>query len=440
MARQIMPPTAPEAEDCLLGLILTDPKYYRVAEQYIVSEDVFWQQQTKALWNIITSKVRENKVYDQITICSELSERDMENGLNPYYITGLTTMATSCGNAEEYAKVIYKKYLLRKLIHETEAIQNTAYTANGNAYDVLNSTHFTIGELIQLKPGTKFDIGKEMGETMSNIKDANTNILDTGYNCIKKMCGGLTRGEITIIGGRPGHGKTTLMLNLVSNMVKKGYKVIVFNREMSNTEMLKKLLILESQQLSYKMVRQSIIGDLTVVAELEKTKKKICELYSSDKFLMFDNIKDFGRAAAEVKKFKPDVVFDDYVQLIKSEDFISERRLQLEDIIHNYKWLAKSEKCAVVAVSQLNRALELRGDGRPRLSDIAESGALEQVAENVFFVYYDYKINGTSGLKNGNGPFTIELIASKVRYGDGGSHKFHYEGDKVKISEKETQY
>ncbi len=440
MSNVAMPPTAPEAEDCLLGLILTDPKYYRIAEQYIISEDVFWQDNIKALWRKVKGKVMSNSIYDMVTICSDLSESDLNNGINPYWITGLTEMASNCGNAEEYAKVIYKKYLLRKLIHETQSIQNTAYNANGNAYEVLNSTHSTIGELIQLKPGEKFEIDKQMSDTLSNIQESNTNILDTGYECIRKMCGGLTRGEITIIGGRPGHGKTTFSLNLVSNMIKKGYKVIVFNREMSNTEMLKKLLILESQKLSYKMVRQSVVGDLTIVAELEKTKKKICELYSSDKFLMFDNIKDFGRAAAEVKKFKPDVVFDDYVQLIKAEDSISERRLQLEDVIHNYKWLAKSEQCAVVAVSQLNRALETRGDGRPRLSDIAESGALEQVAENVFFVYYDYKINGAAGLHKGYGPHTIEVIASKVRYGDGGSYKFHYEGDKVKISEKKERY
>jgi len=155
---------------------------------------------------------------------------------------------------------------------------------------------------------------------------------------------------------------------------------------------------------------------------------------------MFDNIKDFGRAAAEVKKFQPDVVFDDYIQLIRADSAIEQRRLQIEQVINDYKWLAKSEKCAVVAVSQLNRNLETRGDGKPRLSDIAESGSIEQVAENVFFVYYDYKINGNRGLKNGYGPFVIELIAKKVRYGDGGSHKLHYEGDKVKISEKEISY
>jgi replicative DNA helicase len=440
MAKSITPPTAPEAEDCLIGLIITDPKYYKVAEQYITSEDVFWQDRTKILWRKIRQRVMQDKLYDMVTLCSDLNENELNEGINPYYITGLTEIATKCGNAEEYAKIIYKKYLLRKLIYETHAIQDTAYTANGNAYEVLNNTHTTIGELIQLKPGQKFKIEDQMSETLENINQSNTNILDTGYDCIKKMCGGLTRGEITIIGGRPGHGKTTLSLNLVSNMIKKGYKVIVFNREMSNTEMLKKLLILESQKLSYKMVRQSLVGDLTIVAELERTKKKICELYNSEKFLMFDNIKDFGRAAAEVKKFKPDVVFDDYVQLIKAEDSISERRLQLEDVIHNYKWLAKSEQCAVVAVSQLNRALETRGDGKPRLSDIAESGALEQVAENVFFVYYDYKINGAAGLHKGYGPFTLELIASKVRYGDGGSYKFHYEGDKVKISEKKERY
>ena len=141
-------------------------------------------------------------------------------------------------------------------------------------------------------------------------------------------------------------------------------------------------------------------------------------------------------AFSEVKKFKPDVVFDDYLQLIVPDSKISERRLQLEKIVHDYKWLSKNVNCATVLVSQLNRSLESRGNPVPRLSDLAESGAIEQAAENVFFTYYDYKIFKNKSLERGYGKDVIEVIAGKVRYGETGQVKMDYVGDKVKIHEK----
>ena len=276
-----------------------------------------------------------------------------------------------------------------------------------------------------------------MGETFENIISSDRNLIKTGFGGIDELSGGMTRGEITVIGGRPGHGKTTTMLNMVKSCVDQGLKVIVFNREMTNVEMLKKLIVLESGKLSYLDVRLGYMGDPVKMGELEATKRNIEQKYSSDKFSMFDNMPSFDESAAQVKKFKPDVIFDDYIQLISPDKKITERRLQLEKLVNSYKWLAKKQKCACVLLSQLNRGLEMRGDGRPKLSDLAESGAIEQVAENVLFVYYDHKVNMN---KSKDGANIIELIGSKVRYGVSGSTKLGYDGDKVRIYNSIEEY
>ena len=148
---------------------------------------------------------------------------------------------------------------------------------------------------------------------------------------------------------------------------------------------------------------------------------------------MFDNIKDFSLASSEIKKFKPDIIFDDYIQLIACEGYADTRRLQIEKLVNDYKWLAKETEAVVVLASQLNRYIE-RANNRgksyePQLSDLAESGAIEQVAENVFFTYYDYKVKG----EKGKGKNVITLIASKIRYGDSGSIDMGYDGNQCKL-------
>ena len=147
---------------------------------------------------------------------------------------------------------------------------------------------------------------------------------------------------------------------------------------------------------------------------------------------MFDNIRDFAMSSSEVKKFKPDIIFDDYIQLIACEGWEDSRRLQIERLVNDYKWLAKETNSVVVLASQLNRGIERDSRGKsynPQLSDLAESGAIEQVAENVFFSYYDYKVKGEAG----KGKNIISIHACKVRYGDSGVTDLGYDGDKCKV-------
>ena len=177
------------------------------------------------------------------------------------------------------------------------------------------------------------------------------------------------------------------------------------------------------------MIRKGIYN-ATGVIELERVKQHIVEKYSSEKLRMFDDIRDFAKSSAEVKRFKPDIILDDYIQLINPPKAIDQRRLQLEALVNDYKWLAKENKAVVVLASQLNRALETRSVvTKPQLSDLAESGAIEQVAENVFFTYYDYKINGNAD----KGKNSITIVARKVRYGETGEVDLGCDGDKARF-------
>ena len=431
-----VPPHDNTLEDALLAGVILYPNEYQKVETYISTLNVFFQNKAKLLWKLIGEMKRDNEEITMPTVCASLTPRDHEDGLTSDYIVRITSDVPLKSSIENYARKIYEKYLLRRVIHETTRIQDKAYNNNTNTYEEIISAHTTLGELMSFKPGQSFDIQSEMDETVETIQDDESRLVKTGFDGLDGFAGGLTRGEITIVGGRPGHGKTTFMINLLANMVGRGYKCILFNRELPNSELLKKLIALESGKLSYGMIRKGIF-DKSGVAELEKTKQYIIEKYNSNMLRMFDNIRDFAKASAEVKKFQPDIILDDYIQLISPTKEIEQRRLQLESLVNDYKWLAKENKCVVVLASQLNRSVETRSvNSKPQLSDLAESGAIEQVAENVFFVYYSYKVPATAKPENKN---EIALVAAKVRYGETGTVQMAYNGDKCKIYNNEEE-
>ena len=425
-----------ELEECILGTIILKEDSYHAVSPYIVDENVFTDLKAKTLWKKISYMIDNGKMVDLTNICSNITADELICGITNLYVVDVSNKAGTPSFIEIYVKQLYEKYLLRKVVTETDDIKEIVVKNDGKAFEKIMDAHTTLGELINLKPSDRFDINSELIETINSVTTKEEKLIKTGYDGIDRFSGGLTKGEITIIGGRPGHGKTTTMLNILAKMVQNGKKVILFNRELPNYEMLKKLMCIESQRLSYGMVRKGVY-DETGVKELERVQNIIREKYHEGLFVMYDNIKDFSGAASMVKQFKPDVIFDDYIQLIHPSNQNDPRRLQLEKIVNEYKWVAKTNKCAVVLLSQLNRALETRGDLRPQLSDLAESGAIEQVAENVFFVFYDYKINGDKSKK---GKFSISIIARKVRYGETGECELIYNGDRATIYNDQKEF
>ena len=424
-------------ENGVLGALILHPEVYPKIKDFLFTDEIFHQKRARMLWGKIKTMLYNNEFIDLNTVAATLTDDDMNNGLNHVYVVDCTMVTGVSASTPAYAKKLYEKYLLRRVIDETQKIQESAMDNGVETYDCIVGAHTLFSELIELNPSKeKPSIDSLLYDAVEDIQSKESRLIKTGYNSVDKFAGGLTRGEITIIGGRPGHGKTTMMVNLLASLVENGHRVALFNRELPNVEVIKKLMCLESRKLSYSLIRQGIHSKDSIAC-VEEVKKIIKEKYSEDKFMMFDNIRDFAKTASEVKKFKPDVIMDDYIQLVSPENKISERRLQLEKLVNDYKWLSKEMKCAVVLASQLNRSIESRyKNARPQLSDLAESGAIEQVAENVFFVFYDYKING----EDGKGKNIITFVAKKVRYGETGESDLGYNGDKCKIYDNYDEF
>jgi len=416
-------------ENIVLGQTINNPELFDELSQYVPTGDVFVQGRARRLWELVGAMKKADKDISLVTVIAAITTYDSDKGVTSLFIVDTTTAAACSTGIHDmtHAKLMYEKYLLRRVRAEARKIESLAGDGSIKVYDAIEDAHRHLGQILELKPDEHFSIDKELLSAITSITDKESLLVKTGYDCLDAFAGGLTKGEITIIGGRPGHGKTTFMINLLSRMIHSGLRIAFFSRELPNSELLKKLLTLESGKLSYGMVRKGIF-EQSDLQELERIKDKIKGWYSKEKFVMFDHIRDFSTTASEIRKFKPDVVFDDYLQLIQPHGKFDQRRLQLEQLVNDYKWAAKENKCAVVLASQLNRAIESRPDPIPQLSDLAESGAIEQVAENVFFVFYPHKVKPDKAQDN-----IIEIRAAKVRYGETGRCELGFDGDRAKM-------
>jgi len=424
-------------EESILGCLIEHPKTYWDIEAYLYDSTTWYGKRTRELYKLIGQMIRNGDEIDLPLVCASVPQSKKEL-ITSFWVSGLPKGAAMPSTVVSHAKKLYEQSIFRKTIVTAEKIKTLAYDGNQLVYDILADSHQMIGSLLELRPSMGFDFEKIIHKAIQEIIDRDTNLVKSGYSGIDTFAGGFTKGEVSIVGGRPGHGKSTFLINLAANLVGDGYRVILFNRELPNTEVVKKLICLESLKLSYHMIRNGEY-DKSGEVELQKVSKLLKEKYTSDSFAMYDSIPDFRQSMVEVKKFKPDVVIDDYIQLIQPTPGIDTRRLQLERICNDYKWLAKTQKCSVILASQLNRQLEYRNgkDLVPQLSDLAESGAIEQVAENVYFVHYHHKMKPDDKKSS---PNKITLYAKKVRYGKTGSHVLGYDGDKCKIYGTYSEY
>ena len=330
-----MMPCDTNLENSVLGALIRFPEVYPTVRDYITDDEIFYQKKARCLWRKLKKMLNKNEFVDLTTVSASLKDEDMAEGVTHVYVVDCSMSVGASSSTGAYVKKLYEKYLMRRVVEETTKIQNNAMNSGDETYDCIVNAHTLFSELIELNPTKeKQSIDSLLVDAVQDIQNKDVNLVKTGYDSIDKFAGGLTRGEITIIGGRPGHGKTTMMINMLASLVGNGYKVALFNRELPNIEVIKKLICLESQKLSYSLIRQGIHSKDSL-SQIEIVRKIIKEKYNEGRFLMFDNIRDFAKTSAEVKRFKPDVIMDDYIQLVSPDTHILERRLQLElSLIH----------------------------------------------------------------------------------------------------------
>lgn len=422
-------PHSLEAESAVLGSIISEgqPVMEKVAG-WIRKTDAFYSSLHQELWDACVELYRNHKPIDMITVIEQ--HKDMTSGekSESYYISGLADGVPTTANVETYARMVWEKYIQRNIAKSAYKVYKMSYDEYEKVNVQLDKHTQLISELQLISPSKRREVDDIVEETLQAIEEG-TNVIRFGLKQLDEPAGGMTRKEITVLGGRPGHGKTTLMINAVRCLIENGHKVCLFNREMSNVEMMKKIIVMESNTLKYhdlRLTKEEMNGSANLIkASAEKVKEKYKNL------IMYDDIRTLSESIREVNKVKPDVVFDDYIQLISVDNNKNEgRRFEIETIMQEYKWACKRNNCSAFLLSQLNRAIEMRADPLPRMSDYSESGVIEQTAESALFVWYGYNFDDSAYDR-----YESEIIAAKSRYGQVGRYAMGFNGDRCKFYE-----
>jgi len=416
-------PHSEVAEKAVLGAIVKGgvPIMEKCAGWIRVSK-AFYSDLHMKIWDAIVELYRNHQPIDAVTVTQKI--QDLYKQSEAYYVSGLSDDCPTTANVEHYARLVWEKYIQRLISVSSYDLYRMSYDEYEAVNVKLDKHTQLISELQLLAPSKKREIGDIVEETIQAIEEG-TNVIKFGLKQLDEPAGGMTRKEITVLGGRPGHGKTTLMINAVRTLVENGYKVVLFNREMSNVEMMKKMIVMESESLKYADLRQNQLnGTKAIVIDIaEKVKEKYKNL------IMYDDIRTLSESIREVNKLKPDVVFDDYIQLISVDNNKNDgRRFEIETVMQEYKWACKRNNCSAFLLSQLNRAIEMRADPLPRMSDYSESGVIEQTAESALFVWYGYQFDDSAYDKHES-----EIIAAKSRYGQVGRYSIGFNGDRCKF-------
>jgi len=424
MAKEVkIMPSASEAEQALLGCILEGgEREQEIAMAWIRDDNAFYTQDNKDIWLSMAELYKDGVEIDFVTLSEKM--KDTTGDSKAYYISGLSESFVSKSNVENYAKIIWERYIQRETAKSAEALLNASYEDYKEVGNILEKHSKLIEELRHIQPSKIRDI-EVLVEEMKSTVEEDTNLIPFNLGHLDTFAGGMTRKEITVLGGRPGHGKTTLVINIIRGLIEQGYRVMLFNREMSNTEMLKKMVVMESSSLKYGDIRRNDLSENNKV-EFEAVSEKIKGTYGE--FIMYDNVRGLDDCLREIAKHKPDVVIDDYIQLIQVDGVKEGRRFEIERIMQEYKWICKQENCSSILVSQLNREIEKRLDPRPRMSDYAESGVIEQTAESAMFVFYGHNFDSEKF-----NPYKSEIIVAKSRYGKIGTHLVGFNGGRCKF-------
>ena len=422
--REIKPyPSSMEAESALLGCVIEGgEREQEISMAWIRDDDAFYNTDNKEIWTAMKSLYKDNIQIDVITLSDEV--RKVSGKSMAYYISGLTESIASKANVEGYARIVWEKYIQRETAKSAQLLLDASFEDYKEVGNILQKHSRLIDELRQIQPSKIRDI-EDLVDEMKLTVEEDTNLIPFNLGHLDTFAGGMTRKEITVLGGRPGHGKTTLVINIVKGLIDQGYTVMLFNREMSNTEMLKKMVVMESNSLKYGDIRRNDLSD-TNKKEFDIISDKMKNNYKN--FIMYDNVRSLDDCLREIAKHKPDVVIDDYIQLIDVPGVKEGRRFEIEKIMQEYKWICKQENCSSILVSQLNREIEKRLDPRPRMSDYAESGVIEQTAESAMFVFYGHNFDSEK-----YNAYKSEIIVSKSRYGKIGTHLVGFNGGRCKF-------
>ena len=417
-------PHSIEAEQAVVGAMLMDRDAILTSSEIISGED-FYQTAYGVIFEAVVEIYNEGKPVDLITLQERLKEKDVPAEISSLeFVRYLVTAVPTSANVKYYAEIVAEKSMLRRLIKLNDEISNMCYLGKEPMEAVLETTEKKVFELVQKRNTGDFVPIKDVvlnalekieiaSKTSGSVTGIPTGFLDLDY----KMAG-LQPSDLILVAARPSMGKTAFVLNIAQHVAFKADKAVaIFSLEMSKEQLVNRLFALEAQVDS-----QSLrTGNLK-----DEDWEKLIEsagIIGKSKLIIDDTPGiSISELRSKCRKFKLeqglDLIIIDYLQLMtgrvggRSES----RQQEISDISRSLKGLARELNVPVIALSQLSRAVEQRPDHRPMLSDLRESGAIEQDADVVMFIYRDDYYNKDTELKN-----VAEIIIAKQRNGSIGT-------------------
>ncbi len=422
-----LPPYSIEAERAVLGGVLLNNEVLNNLVDIIKKED-FFKESHQILFELMTEMVNQDQVIDLISLKNELEKQGLleaVGGVNA--ISALLDEISSVSNLDYYASIIKDKSTLRTLIRTAETIVQKGYKGTGDVKELVDQAESSIFEIAQSgEVKGPQHIGNIIRTTFDNLSQLSEKAsivtgISTGFSELDRLTTGFHPGELIIVAARPAMGKTTFGLNLIQNIAtNEKVPALIFSLEMTEDQLVQRMLCSKAEVDGQDLRRGRVHGDdWSRLARAAGDLSKIPVFIDDSPSL---SVLEMRSRARRIKSKMGDlgVVMVDYLQLMQSRSRFESRQLEISAISRSLKFMAKELACPVIALSQLSRAVENRTDKRPLLSDLRESGAIEQDADVVLFLYrpekYDIseiKIHGQlHGTKN-----MAEIIIGKQRNG-----------------------
>jgi len=414
-----IPPHNIEAEKSVLGAaMLSKDALADVID--VVKPDDFYHAAHKEIFSIMIDLFTNNVSVDIVTVCEELKKRKaLELVGGRAYVASLSSEAPSTSNAAEYAKIVGEKASMRQLIKTAEEIREKGYEESLDAREILDYAENGIFKIAQERQSSDYAPIKEV--LVANLAMIDKAIatqgqvvgLSTGFKRLDELTSGLHKSDLIIVAARPAMGKTAFVLNIAQNAaIKSGASVLIFSLEMAKEQLGQRLLSMESRVEMQKLKTGNLERNdwdriQMALDSLSKTKIHIDDTPGI-------TILDMKNKCRRLKAEKGlDLIIIDYLQLMNSQGKSDSRQQEISTLSRHLKLLAREMDCPVIVLSQLSRAAEQRQDHRPILSDLRESGAIEQDADMVMFLYRDDYYNKDNSEK----PGVCEVNLAKHRSG-----------------------
>ncbi len=433
-------PFSLEAEQTILGAILTEPSIISVVMEKVKTE-CFFNEQHREIFDIIMGMFTTGEKADVITVLNAAMRRKLFDTPQEgrAYLAALINLVPSVSNIESYCNIVAEKYYLRSLSYVAREILQDVQSGEGDAQSLLDSAEQRIFDIRQGKSVQGLiKIGDAVCEAYDRIDKISGPDKEkylgarTGYKYLDSITSGLNKSDLILIAARPGMGKTSFAINIATNVARRGDKdVAVFSLEMSSEQLATRMLSTEALVDSHKL-RSGFLSndDWDRLAASAAVLSGLPMYFDDTAGVTVQQIK------AKLRRMKNiGLVVIDYLQLMTSTLKTDNRVLVISEITRQLKIMAKELNIPVILLSQLSRGPESRNDKRPMLSDLRESGSIEQDADIVMFLYRDAYYN-----KDSANPNISECIIAKNRHGETGTVELVWDGQFTRFSDPERSH